>query len=207
MPHCLKEFHDTWKSAPIMSSTMSQPDSWTISRQECPACDRPIIHLTNGSPGINWIVFPKATARPVSKAVPSELALDFREACLTLTDSPKASAALGRRCLQHLLRDYATVKKGDLATEIQELLDRKTLPSHISEAIDAVRNHGNFAAHPMKSAQSGTILDVEPGEAEWTLDVLEALFDFYFVAPAILAAKKAALNKKLAEAAKPPMKS
>lgn len=44
------------------------------------------------------------------------------------------------------------------------------------------------------------------GEAEWLLDVLEALFDFYFVQPATLRAKKDALNKKLKEAGKPPIK-
>lgn len=53
---------------------------------------------------------------------------------------------------------------------------------------------------------TGLILGVEPGEAEWLLDVLEALFDFYFVRPARLTAKRDALNKKLAEAGKPPMK-
>jgi len=47
---------------------------------------------------------------------------------------------------------------------------------------------------------------VEPGEAEWNLDVLESLFDFYYVQPARLQAKRAALDKKLAEAGKPPMK-
>ncbi len=47
---------------------------------------------------------------------------------------------------------------------------------------------------------------MEPGESEWCLDVLEALFDFYFVQPAKLAEKKTALNKKLGEAGKPPMK-
>ena len=48
--------------------------------------------------------------------------------------------------------------------------------------------------------------NVEPGEAEWNLDVLEDLFDFYFVRPARTAAKVDALNKKLIEAGKPPMK-
>jgi hypothetical protein len=43
-------------------------------------------------------------------------------------------------------------------------------------------------------------VEVETGEAEWNLDVLESLFDFYFVAPAPGAAGKAALNKKLADA-------
>jgi hypothetical protein len=44
------------------------------------------------------------------------------------------------------------------------------------------------------------------GEAEWLLDVLEGLFDFYFVQPALLKAKRDALNKKLKDAGKPAMK-
>jgi hypothetical protein len=43
-------------------------------------------------------------------------------------------------------------------------------------------------------------------EAEWNLDVLEALFDFYFVLPAVVKKKRAALDQKLKEAGKEPMK-
>jgi len=66
---------------------------------------------------------------------------------------------------------------------------------------------GNFSAHPLKSQKSGEILPVEPAEAEWTLDVLEALFDFYFVQPAIISKKKDVLNAKLSSAGKPPVKA
>jgi hypothetical protein len=76
----------------------------------------------------------------------------------------------------------------------------------LAEGIDAVRNIGNFAAHPIKSTNTGEIVDVEPGEAEWLLDLLEGLFDFYFILPAELQRKKEALNKKLADVGKPPMK-
>jgi hypothetical protein len=72
-----------------------------------------------------------------------------------ITDSPKASAALGRRCLQHLLREAAKVKPGNLADEIQQVIDSGKLPSDLAESIDAIRNLGNFAAHPMKSQHSG----------------------------------------------------
>ena len=82
------------------------------------------------------------------------------------------------------------------------MLDRATLPSHIADGLDAVRNIGNFAAHPIKSQSTGEIVPVEPGEAEWNLDVLESLFDFYFVSPARTKARKEALNKKLADAGK-----
>ena len=46
-------------------------------------------------------------------------------------------------------------------------------------------------------------MDVEANEAEWNLDVLELLFDFYFVQPAISAKRKIELNKKLKETGKP----
>jgi len=116
------------------------------------------------------------------------------------------SAALSRRCLQNILRDVAEVKPNDLSKEIDEILARKELPSYLASAIDAIRNIGNFAAHPIKSKSSGELVDVEPGEAEWTLDVLEGLFDFYFVQPELLKKKKNELNQKLQDAGKPKMK-
>jgi hypothetical protein len=105
-----------------------------------------------------------------------------------------------------VLREKANVKPSDLAKEIQQILDEGKLPSLLLQSLDAVRNIGNFAAHPIKSKTTGEIIDVEPGEAEWNLDVLEALFDYFFVQPAILQTKRDALNAKLKEAGKPEMK-
>jgi hypothetical protein len=131
------------------------------------------------------MVWPKGVSRaPIPPEVPSEIAEDYKEACLVLGDSPKASAALSRRCLQNLLRGAARVKPGDLSVEIQQVLDSGKLPTQIAENIDAIRQIGNFASHPNKSRTTGEVLPVEPHEAEWNLDVLESLFDFYFVQPA-----------------------
>ena len=80
------------------------------------------------------------------------------------------------------------------------------LPSHAAGAIDAIRNIGNFAAHPSKSTTTGEIVEAEAGEAEWNLNVLEHLLDFYFVQPAETDREKKALNEKLSEIGKPPMK-
>ena len=152
-------------------------------------------------------MWPKAPSRvPIPKEVPIEFSGDYTEACLVLQDSPKASAALSRRCLQHILREKAGVKKSDLADEIQQVIDGGKLPSHLTESLDAIRNIGNFAAHPIKSKSSGEVVDVEAGEADWNLDVLEALFDFFFVQPELIKKKRAALNQKLGDAGKPPMK-
>jgi hypothetical protein len=108
--------------------------------------------------------------------------------------------------LQALLRDKAGTIKKDLADQITEVIAKSHLPTHIQEGLDAVRNIGNFAAHPIKSESTGEIVEVEPGEAEWNLDVLESLFDFYFVQPALTAKRRAALNTKLKDANKPPLK-
>ncbi len=87
------------------------------------------------------------------------------------------------------------------------MLDSKQLPGYLAEDLDAIRNVGNFAAHPLKSTNSGQIVDVEPQEAEWILNLLEHLFDFYFVQPARAQVKRDALNAKLQDLGKPPMKT
>jgi len=87
-------------------------------------------------------------------------------------------AALSRRCLQNLLREKAKTTKRDLSYQIQEILDSKKLPSYLSEDLGAVRNIGNFSAHPIKSKKTGEIIEVEPGEADLNLNILEQLFGF-----------------------------
>jgi len=194
---------------------------WVLIRRDCPACKRMILRLLNGLPVYNqfsqfikikeaskdFLVRPKSISRPPCPSeVTKEFAEDYTEACFVIADSPKASAALSRRCLQNILREVAGVKHDNLHNEIQEVIDKGTLPTYIVEVIDAVRNIGNFAAHPFKSEKTGEILPVELGEANWNLDVIEALFDFYFVQLAIIKKKKATLNKKLKEVGKKPMK-
>jgi hypothetical protein len=159
------------------------------------------------NPSAFKIVHPKGISRsPTPPEVPPEFATDYAEACLVLPDSEKASAALSRRCLQHLLRERAGVQKNDLAKEIQQVLDSKQLPGYLAEDLDAIRNVGNFAAHPIKATHTSAIVDVEPQEAEWLLNLLEGLFDFYLVQPSRAKAKRDALNAKLQSAGKPPMK-
>ena len=154
------------------------------------------------------MAYPRGLARePVPSDVPKDFAEDYLEACVVLNDSAKASAALSRRCLQRLLREKAGTTKRDLAEQIQEVLDAKVLPSYLADDLDAVRNIGAFATHPIKSTSTGEIVDVEPNEAEWGLTILEGLFDFYFVQPATQQRRRDGLNAKLADAKKPPMKT
>lgn len=155
------------------------------------------------------LIWPRATNRPPCPAeVPASICDDYREACLVLGDSPKASAALSRRCLQHNLRDKGGLAtQGNLADEIQQVVKGKGLPSAVATNLDAVRHIGNFAAHPIKSENTGEIINVEEGEADWNLDVVEALMDIYYVQPVRAASRLEALNAKLTDAGKKPIPS
>ncbi len=152
------------------------------------------------------IIYPKSVNRKVETEVPERYRKDFLEACAVLPISAKASAALSRRILQDILREHFTIKYSSLATEIEKFIALKDVPSYLSQAVDAIRNIGNFAAHPLKDTNTGEIVEVEAGEAEWLLDVLESLFDFAFIQPNRLAERKKSLNEKLKSLGKPTMK-
>ncbi|MGA9189192.1 MAG: DUF4145 domain-containing protein [Methanosarcina sp.] len=164
----------------------------------CAACGKNIICLDGK------IIYPHGSSRqPCPSEVPEALRQDYIEACLVEPDSKKASAALSRRCLQNMLRNNG-IQSSNLSKEIDEAM--KTLPSSLAESIDAIRQVGNFAAHPLKSTSTGEIVDVEDGEAEWALEVLEDLFDYYYVQPAVIQRKRDAMNQKLASFGKSPLK-
>ncbi|WP_199230272.1 DUF4145 domain-containing protein [Azospirillum sp. TSH58] len=117
-----------------------------------------------------------------------------------------AAAALARRCLQAILRNQGYNHR-DLVQQIKGVLEetdsRKSLPQSLFDSVDAIRNFGNFSAHPMNDITTLQVIQVEPHEAEWCLEIVEELFDYYYNRPAVAAAKKAALNDKLKAAGKP----
>lgn len=214
-PHCTIEIHPAFNRENLNGGQrMGFEDGKTTffhcSYMECPSCHRGIIYLNKTTEGSRHpevtLIFPKGSSRQkAAKEVPIELATDFDEAGTVLDISTKASAALSRRCLQQLLRMQGFTQH-DLAKAIDAVLASKTIPSQLAQNLDAIRNIGNFAAHPIKDTNSGAIVEVEPEEAEWNLDVLEGLFDHYYVQPAHNQARIDALNAKLIAAGKPAMK-
>jgi hypothetical protein len=186
----------------------------------CPSCGNLIVILREGKYEMREygaelfditkeeIIFPKIILpKTLEFEIPQNYRDDYTEAYAVLPISPKASAAISRRLLQHILREEYKIKKGSLDKEIEEFIHLGNIPSHIGEAVDAVRNVGNFAAHPLKDTSTGEVVDVESGEAEWLLDVIDALFDFTFVQPRKLQERKSRLNAKLLAMGKPPIKS
>jgi hypothetical protein len=218
-PHCSTGIHASFAENVFFTfvNKAGKLRGWKARWATCSECQEAIIFLGSGDAvkqqSLNIIygdykeriAEPTTGTRPCPPEVPQDLANDFSEAVAVLPISPQASAALTRRSLQHLLRDYAHTKSKDLADQIEEVTAANVLPSALAEQLDAVRNIGNFAAHIQKSKATGEIIPVEPQEAEWNLEVLEELFDHFFVKPAKAKLRKDELNVKLVAAGKPPI--
>jgi hypothetical protein len=189
---------------------------WHFRSTVCSKCKDGVIEIAPGTSDRkalhqNWRrVYPIGASRgPIPPEVPSEIAEDYIEACNVLPISPKASAALSRRCLQNILHK-ASYKARVLWMEIDLLLNEsdpnKAIPLRLRDTIDAIRNFGNFSAHPIDDTTTFQIIAVESHEAEWCLEILEECFEHFYLGPAIMKARKVALNEKLAAAGKPPAK-
>lgn len=214
-PHCTTSVHQSWSDNAIM--LRDRHSGWHVEIMKCPECSNEILRLGKGTIINNNYrvldhrqIYPSGSNRgPIPGDVPPDIAADYTEAALVLPFSPKASAALSRRCLQSVL-GAAGYKQKDLSKQIDAALieddARKALPSGVHAIVDAIRNFGNFAAHKITDQTSLQIIDVEPAEAEFCLDVLDSVFDHYYVKPAQAKRIKDALNAKLEAANKPPAK-
>lgn len=91
--------------------------------------------------------------------------------------SPKAAATLLRRCLQGMIRDFWNIQKGTLNEEINAIKDKVT-PTQW-KALDSLRKIGNIGAHMEKDVN--LMIDIEPGEANKLLQLIELLFDKWYI--------------------------
>jgi hypothetical protein len=125
----------------------------------------------------HWRLVPNSTAKVFPEYIPAPITEDYTEACLIKDDSPKASATLSRRCLQGMLRDFHKVKPDNLYKEIDEI--KEVTDPMTWDAIDAVRKVGNIGAHMEKDIN--TIVEVDPNEAEMLIELIETLFNDWYV--------------------------
>lgn len=130
-----------------------------------------------GDPIKSWRLQPESTAKPLPPYIPEAIVTEYTEACRIFDLSPKASATLSRRCLQGMIRDFWSVKPARLIDEIKAIEDR--VDPLTWEAIDSVRKVGNVGAHMEKDIN--VIVDVEAGEAELLIELIETLSSEWYV--------------------------
>jgi hypothetical protein len=208
-PHCHRAITLNTNEAVVY---VSNPNAYqlrhTVLGGDCPSCGKPVLYYRPEQESHNGLrpvwtkqgvynIWPMSRqGAPVSPHVPKAIATSFIQARAVLQQSPMASAALSRRCLQHVIRDCFQITKHRLVDEISELSNRPEIPSGFVAMLQAVRKYGNFAAHPATESATGEIVEVESGEAEWLLEILEELLDIAYVKPAGQAARLAKLQQK-----------
>jgi hypothetical protein len=217
-PHCSTIVHVNFHSTNSIQTPSGDWGQYEILYGICPNCDRPIAYLLHGKSELGgrevrimdpeWkkLIFPKESRLENTIDIPKVYLEDYEESLKVLASSPKASAALTRRLLQNILREEYKIKERTLSEEIEKFVTITGIPSHLTTAVDAIRQIGNFAAHPTKEKATGEIVPVEIGEAEWLVEVIESIFDFTFIQPKKLERRKQELNKKLEKIGKPKMK-
>ena len=138
-----------------------------------------------------WKLLPESSAKPQPDYIPKAIRDDYIEACRIRELSPRASATLARRCLQGMVRDFCGIRKGMLGAEIRELrwrlddrLDEYGAPQGVTkesvDAIDHVRTIGNIGAHMERDVN--LIVEIDADEAQILIDLIETLFDEWYVA-------------------------
>lgn len=126
----------------------------------------------------SWQLRPRSLAKPYPTYIPKGIVDDYKEACLIVNDSPKASATLSRRCLQGIIRDFWKISKPKLINEIKELEGK--IDASTWRAIDDVRSVGNIGAH--METDINLIVDVDPEEATTLIGLIEFLLKDWYVA-------------------------
>jgi hypothetical protein len=153
-----------------------------------------------------WFAIPKRGApRPIDERVPEPFRTDYLEASLILTDSARMSAVLARKILADLLERYANVPRSlKLSKMIDDFLGQKGHPSHVTDNLHYLREIADFAAHTQKDTL-GNIVDINPGEAEWTLETVDSLLDYFIVGPEKDKQRRATFDMKIAAAQRKPI--
>ena len=161
--------------------------------------------LSVGHTEESFLVRPRfAMARAVAPEVPEDLRRDYGEAVSILYESPRMSGVLSRRILADLLERYAKRTDFSLKARIDAFAADTSHPHGLRANLDYLAEIGNFGAHTQTNDQAD-IIDVGQEEAEWTLTLVERLFDYFIVTPEKDRKMRAAFDEKLKEANRNPI--
>ena len=221
-PHCSVAFREVWQHNPMKYDNGTHAN-WVCDTTVCPECHKPSIKIRYVPPttgvGIvdvvgkaiakdQWVYPSSGRGKNFGDEVPDDLKSDYFEACGVLLASPRSAATLSRRIVEAVLRQQG-YNKDRLRDQIEavrkESVPDRKLPAVLLRIIDAVRQFGNFSAHQTVDMTTFQIIEVEPGEAELCLEIVEEMFELYYVRPAIEAKKLKTVNEKLLQLGRNPL--
>lgn len=169
------------------------------------------VHQTTHTPGqgeaatVSWFACPRTAQRPIDPVVQGNYRRDYQEAAAILDTSPRMSAVLSRRILADLLRHYAGQDQYRLPEQIDAFRADTAHPSHVRQPLHHLREIADFGAHTQTDDQT-QIIDVGKEEAEWTLDIIDRLFDYFIVSPEKDKNLYESMDRQLEQAGRKPIK-
>jgi hypothetical protein len=190
-------------AVPLESENDHESDFWRITKHHfvLGICSRPscqkatIVHrvqeeayyqgeFQGHSRPTDEIIYPisQYSREPLPEAVPEDLRNLYLEAASIERTSPNGTAFLARRILEQALRNHFKTKQ-KLAFLIDRFLDEENPPQRLHDLMTDIRQFGNIAGHPGQNTD-GDWVDIDPSEAEYTLDVVSEVLDYIYVRPA-----------------------
>nr|WP_250808768.1 DUF4145 domain-containing protein [Neorhizobium tomejilense] len=132
---------------------------------------------------VKWqkTLLPDAKFMPLPMTVPDEVRITYQEAVLVSAVSGRAGAAMARRCLQGIVRDFFNIPtkvRGNLGAELAHV--KESIDPDLWEDIQTLRSVGDIGAHMDKNVDQ--IIDVSPKEAALLINLIETLFAEWYVA-------------------------
>ncbi len=197
-PHCGISMH--FKSEMHSFVENKYYDDFAVVNLEvgfCPSCHKPIVIMQTGTfqkyeidGSVDLAHCSETRIYPIwekntllDESIPEKYRKLYQESEQVNNVSPRASATLSRYLLQMLLHEELHIHDKNLQLEIEKLEGNNNVPSQLVKILQVMRRVANFGAHPKKSTNSSEIVEVEKGEAEVMLEVIQQLFDYIFVKP------------------------
>ena len=145
---------------------------------ECPVCQKPVIMSeyvfdVAGTPPERKIEYPIIAVSP--EGVPPEIYSAYESAVKTKGIDYSICLLSLRRVLEMICKEKGAVGR-DLEKKIDDLIDKKVLPTMIGDACWIIRQMGNDAAHADK-------VDVYTYDVEQVIGYVAAIIDYLYSMP------------------------
>ncbi len=125
----------------------------------------------------SWSLVPRSRAKSFPIQLPEAVLENYHEACLAAEFSPKIAAALCRRCLSEMVRDFWHVQPGSLSDEFRQI--KGAVDPLTWDAIESVRRIGMIGTR--MDSENAEIFDADPGEVVLLLGLIETLIQDWYV--------------------------
>lgn len=210
-----RRFSISWVADAKNSEALRAPVNEYVDVSYCVSCGGPVIrrrrmleqagNLTaaevdrRNSLKIDRVVYPIAPTRcPAPREVieaDRDLAVDYAEAVECEPHSKQAALMLLGRCASQILVKQCGASPSDTLGKqykIAQLSGR--LSTEVSDEFDALLNTRNQAAHA-RFAEHGGQLRVDQQDVDWSVGLLELMFECYYVRPTRIAAQRSKLAR------------